>query len=116
MVVDQLEAGLVEDGASVGLGHGETDGIGETLAEGASGDLDTRGVVGLGVAGCDAVDLLWTVSRASTSSSRRATDAEVLQVVDGDLVAEQVDQRILEHAAVTVAGSPVSACNCFSGG
>ena len=31
------------------------------------------------------------------------TYAEGLEVVNGDIIAEQVDQRILEHAAVTVA-------------
>jgi hypothetical protein len=58
VVVDQLVAGLVEDGGGVLLGDSETDGIGETLTERASGDLDTGGVVGLGVTGSDAVDLL----------------------------------------------------------
>lgn len=58
VVVEQLVAGLVEDTTSVGLGHGETDGIGETLAERTSGNLDTRGVVSLGVTGGNAVDLL----------------------------------------------------------
>jgi hypothetical protein len=58
VVVDQLEAGLVEDSGSVGLCHGETDGIGETLAERAGGDLDTGGVVSLRVTRCDGVDLL----------------------------------------------------------
>lgn len=58
MVVDELEAGLVEDGAGVSLSNGETDGVGETLAQRAGCDFDTGCVVGLGVAGCDAVDLL----------------------------------------------------------
>lgn len=58
VVVDQLIAGLVEDGGGVLLSNGETDGICETLTKRASGDLDTGGVVGLGVTGCDAVDLL----------------------------------------------------------
>ena len=58
MVVDQLVAGLVEDGGGVLLSNGETDGVGETLTERASGNLNTGGVVGLGVAGGDAVDLL----------------------------------------------------------
>ena len=58
VVVDEVEAGLVEDGCGMRLRNSETDGIGETLTERASGDLNTGGVVGLGVAGCDAVDLL----------------------------------------------------------
>jgi hypothetical protein len=58
VVVDQLVAGLVEDGCGVLLGDGETDGVGETLTERASGDFNTGGIVRLGVAGGDAVNLL----------------------------------------------------------
>lgn len=58
MVVDQLKVGLVEDSRGVLLSDGETDGVGETLAERAGRDLDTGGVVGFGVTGGDAVDLL----------------------------------------------------------
>jgi hypothetical protein len=58
VVVEQLEAGLVVDTTGVGLGHGETDGVSETLAERTSGDLDTGGVVSLGVTGGDTVNLL----------------------------------------------------------
>lgn len=35
----------------------------------------------------------------------KSTYAEVLQVVNADVVAEQVDQCILEHASVTVANN-----------
>jgi hypothetical protein len=42
----------------VRLGNGETNGIGETLAERASGDFDTGGIMRFGVTGADAVDLL----------------------------------------------------------
>jgi hypothetical protein len=42
----------------VGLSNSQTNGVGETLTEGTSGHLNTRGVVSLGVAGSDAVDLL----------------------------------------------------------
>jgi len=58
VVVDQVVAGLVENGSGVGLGDGQTDGVGETLAQRARGDLDTGSVVGLGVAGGDAAELL----------------------------------------------------------
>ena len=58
MVVDQLVSGLVEDGCGVLLSNGETDGIGETLTKRASSNLNTGRVVGFGVAGGDAVDLL----------------------------------------------------------
>jgi hypothetical protein len=64
VVVEQLEAGLVVDTTGVGLGHGETDGVGETLAKRTSGDLNTGGVVGLGVTGGDAVNLLHKSAKA----------------------------------------------------
>jgi hypothetical protein len=40
----------------VSLGNGKADGVADTLAERAGGDLDARGVMGLGVTGGDAVD------------------------------------------------------------
>lgn len=58
VVVEELVAGLVEDTSGVSLGNGQTDGVGETLAERTSGDLDTGGVVSLGVTGGGAVELL----------------------------------------------------------
>lgn len=60
VVVDQVEAGLVVDSTGVGLSDGKTDSVGETLTERTSGDLDTRGVVGLGVTGENAVNLLFS--------------------------------------------------------
>jgi hypothetical protein len=64
VVVDELKARLVEDSRSVRLCNGKTDGIGETLTERTSGDLDSGGVVCLGVAGSDAIDLLHAKSVA----------------------------------------------------
>jgi hypothetical protein len=64
VVVDQLKARLVEDSRSVRLSNGKTDGIGEALTERTSGDLDSGGIVCLGVAGSDAVDLLQAKSVA----------------------------------------------------
>lgn len=58
VVVDQIVAGFVEDSCSVRLGDSETDGIGKTLAERASGDFNARSIVGLGVSRSDAVNLL----------------------------------------------------------
>lgn len=58
VVVEQLVAGLVEDTSGVLLGNGQTNSVGETLTQRASGNLDTGGVVGLGVTRGDAVDLL----------------------------------------------------------
>jgi hypothetical protein len=42
----------------VGLGHGQADGIADTLTQRAGGDLDTGGIVRLGVARSDAVNSL----------------------------------------------------------
>lgn len=58
VVVDELEAGLVEAGCGVSLGNGETDSIADTLTERASGDLNAGGVMGLGMAGGLAADSL----------------------------------------------------------
>jgi hypothetical protein len=58
VVVDQIEAGLVENGCSMRLRNSKTDGIGETLSERTGGDFNARSIVGLGMTGCDAVDLL----------------------------------------------------------
>lgn len=58
VVVEELIAGLVEDTSSVSLGNGETNGVSETLAKRTSSDLNTGGVVSLGVTGGDAVELL----------------------------------------------------------
>jgi hypothetical protein len=58
VVVDEVETGLVEDSRGVSLGNGQTNGIGDTLAKRTSGDLNTGGVMGLGVTGSPAVDRL----------------------------------------------------------
>lgn len=58
VVVDQLEAVTVEGGGGVSLGNGQTDSVADTLAKRAGGDLNAGGVMGLGVAGGDAVDSL----------------------------------------------------------
>jgi hypothetical protein len=85
VVVDKLIAGLVEGGSGLTLSHGETNGVGETLAERTSGDLNAGGVVGLRVTRSLAVDL-----------------TEVLEVVHGEVIAEQVEQGVLQDTAVAV--------------
>lgn len=65
VVVDQVIARLVEDGGGVSLGNCQTNSVGETLTQRTSGDLNTRGVVSLGVAGSDAVNLLRRISKSS---------------------------------------------------
>lgn len=67
VVVHDVEAGLVERGSGVGLSHGETDGVADTLAQGTSGHLDARGVMGLRVTGGDAVHTLWGCQRRGSA-------------------------------------------------
>eukprot|EP00053_Salpingoeca_punica_P011021 m.98695 g.98695 ORF g.98695 m.98695 type:complete len:479 (-) comp15561_c0_seq1:53-1489(-) len=94
VVVDQLEVRLVEASSHVGLGDSETNGVGQTLAERARGDLDTLGEVVLRVAGRLAADL-----------------AEVLQVLDGEVVAREVQHDVLQGAAVAVGEDEAVAAN-----
>lgn len=109
VVVDKVEVLLVEGGASLSLGNGKTNSVGDTLSEGTSGDLDTRGVVGLGVTRGDAVNGLECCqidgffSDPQMQSSSVSTYSESLDVIHGDGVAEQVEEGILKHAAVAVA-------------
>ena len=58
VVVDQVEAVLVVNGSHVRLGNTKTDRVCEALAEGTGGNLDTRGVMSLGMSGSDAVNFL----------------------------------------------------------
>lgn len=58
VVVNQVKAGLVEGSGGVSLGHGQTDSVGDTLTQGASGDLNAGGVMGLRVTGSSAVNRL----------------------------------------------------------
>jgi hypothetical protein len=84
-VIDDLVAGAVELVGQQLLGHGHADGVGDALAQRAGGGLDAGCVAVLGVARRLAVQL-----------------AEILQVVDRQLVAGQVQQRIEQHRAVAV--------------
>lgn len=58
VVIDEVVARLVEDGSGVSLGNSKTNGVGKALAQGTGGDLNTRGIVGLGMARGNAVELL----------------------------------------------------------
>lgn len=60
-VVDEVIARLVEGSGSLLLSDGHTDGVGETLAEGTSGHLNTRSVEDFRVTGGFAADLLQAV-------------------------------------------------------
>lgn len=101
VVVKKIIAGLVEDTSRVSLGNGQTDGVRETLTKRSSGDLNTGGVVGLGVTGSDAVELLGESAGTFHLEINRAY-TEGLEVIQGQLVAEEVQQSVLQHAAVAV--------------
>ena len=58
VVVEKLEAGLVVDTSGVSLSNGQTNSIGETLAQRTSGYLNSGSVVSLRVTWSDAVELL----------------------------------------------------------
>ena len=83
VVVDDLVARAVEALGEEALGHRHADGVGDALPERAGRDLDARRVAALGVPG-----------RA------RAPLAELLEVLEREVVAGQVQQRVLQHAGV----------------
>ena len=85
VVVYDVVAFTVELGCQDLFGQGEAHGVGDTLAEWASGGLDAWGVAIFGVARGAAVQL-----------------AETFEVIDGDVVAGQVQQRVDQHRAVAV--------------
>ena len=95
VVVDEVEAILVEGCAHVCLSDGKTNSVGETLAERTSGDLNTVGVASLGVTGRQGANL-----------------AELLEVVHGQLVAHEVEEDVLKRA--TMSGS-ISTNSTYSG-
>lgn len=91
VVGEEVETWLVELGSSVHLSNGETDGVGEALTKRTSRHFNARSVVSFGMARSNAVDL-----------------AEMLEIVYADLVSEQVEESILQHAGVTIAKYTVS--------
>ena len=81
VVVDQIVTILVEGRTQVRLSNGETDTVGETLTKGASRDLNAIRVACFGVTGRQRVNL-----------------TELLEVVHGELVTQEVEQDVLECA------------------
>ena len=81
VVVDEVKAILVKCRAEVGLSNGETDSVRETLAKRASRDLNTIRMSSLRVTRGQGVNL-----------------TELLEVVQGELVAEEVEEDVLERA------------------
>lgn len=63
------------------MGNGETNSVGEPLAERASGDLDTVCMASL---------------RVTRSQGAKLT--ELLEVIERELVAEEVEENVLERA------------------
>lgn len=84
VAVGDLVVWLVVLGAEVFLRNGQSDGVGDTLAQRTRGDVDARRL-GLRVARCLGVQL-----------------SELLQVVDGDWVAQEVEHHVQERNGVTV--------------
>ena len=81
-VEDRVRLG-VEAGGGHLAGDREADGVGDALAEGAGGGLDAGGLMELGVAGGLGVEL-----------------TEGLQLVEGEIVAAEVEPGVDEHRAV----------------
>ena len=78
-------AGAVEARRKMSLGERHADRIGDTLAEWAGGGLHTRGFAPFRMAGGFGMQL-----------------PEGLQIIDGERIARQVQQRIEQHRAVAV--------------
>ncbi len=85
VVVDDFVPGLVERGREQLLGERHADGIGETLAERARRGLDAE------------VPVDFRVARRV-----RAELPETRQVIDGERITREVQQRIEQHRAVPV--------------
>lgn len=58
VVVDKIEAWLIEHGCGVGLRDRKTNRIAETLTQGARRNFNARSVMSFWVAWCDAVNML----------------------------------------------------------
>ena len=83
MMPDHLVLRTVERRRQEGLGDGHAHAVGEALPKRTGGDFDAGSVTTLGVPGRPAAPL-----------------AEVLDVVQGEIVARHVQQRVEQHGAV----------------
>ena len=83
VVVDDLVVRPVERVGEEALGEAHADAVREALAERAGRHLDAFGVAELGMAG-----------------RRRLPLAEALQLLEREVVAGEVQRRVLEHARV----------------
>ena len=82
-VVENRVVGAVEFGGQVGLGDRHSDAVCKALAEGTGRNLDTRRHPALGM-----------------PRSARAPPTEVLELLDGQPIAGQVQQGVEEHAGM----------------
>ncbi|CAI1801637.1 Uncharacterised protein [Serratia plymuthica] len=85
VVVDDVMARAVELRAQGAFGNGETDGVGDALAQWAGGGFDARGVAVLRVARGFGMQL-----------------AEVFQLAHRQVVAGEVQQAVNQHGAVAI--------------
>jgi hypothetical protein len=85
VVIDDFVARLVELGSQHLFGQREADGVSDALAERAGRGFNARRVTKLGVTRCFGVQL-----------------AEIFQIIDRQIVASEVQQRINQHRAVAV--------------
>lgn len=102
MVVDKVISGLVEHGSSVLLSDSQTDGIGETLTEGSGSDLNTWSVVGLRMAGCDAVDLLQAVSVPDLGGEKSEHEVDSLGRPSGRQCSRHIRKDGGEHIGACI--------------
>jgi hypothetical protein len=58
VIIDQLKTRLIEQGSRMRLSDGQTNSIGETLAQGSCRNFDAGSVMGFGMTWGDAVDML----------------------------------------------------------
>src|SRR5690606_9898073 len=85
VVIDDVVPGAVELGGHDLLRQGKAHGVGDALPQRTRGGFHTGGVAVFRVAGGAAVQL-----------------TEVLQIIDGQVIAGQVQQGIDQHGAVAV--------------
>lgn len=101
--VTNHNVGFIVEGLATGgrhlLGQGHAHGVGEALAEGASGGLNAGHVTIFRVAGGGGVQL-----------------AEVFEAVEGNVITRQVQQGVLEHGAVAVGEHKTVAVGPVGGG
>src|SRR5579871_190484 len=85
VVRNEFEARFVELSSSVCLSNGKANCVGKTLSKRSRRHLNTRCIVSFGMTRCDAVNL-----------------TELLKIFHANLVPEQMEECILEHASMSI--------------